>query len=745
MREEDAMNQIMLERRQFLKSGGALIVGFTLVPNIALSAEQTFPLRDVAADSVDSFLVIAENGDVTLYSGKVDMGTGARVAFRQIVAEELDVPVAQIAMIEGDTALCPDQGGTGGSTGIIGGGMQIRQATATARQALIGMAAKVLNAPADELTVNDGVVHAKDGRSVTYGALVGGKKMEVKVDRAAKPKDPGTYRVVNQPVKRPDLPAKMTGRHTYVHDFRLPNMLHARVVRPPAIGATLAEIDQSSIASVPGARVVRIKDFLAVVAEREWNAVRAAKALRVRWTGGGGLPGSTRVHAAMRTTEIAKNESLIKQGDSTGVLRGSARKYEASYEWPAQSHASMGPSCAVADYKPGSLTVWSASQGTHGQRRALARDLGMPVEQVRVIYMDGSGSYGTNGGDDVVADAVLISRELGRPVRVQWMREDEHGWDPKGPPQLLDLRAALDAQGNIAAWETEAWLPENTPNLASRPMIGFVAAGIAQPVGLSVAQVQGNAYPSYDLPNMTATVHWLKTTPLKPSNLRAPGKPGNTYAVESFIDELAIAAGRDPLEFRLAHIKDEFGANLMKRVAERMDWKARPSPNRDNGAGAVMTGRGLAYVWYKHMDNRLALGLELSVERSSGKVRVGRICCAVEMGLMINPDAVRAQVEGNILQAVSRTLYEEVIFDSSRVTSVDWVSYPILTFPDAPALEIDLVGSPRDKPLGAGEAASAPVPAAIGNAVFDAIGVRMRKVPLTAQRVRAALVSQRQT
>jgi len=337
---------------------------------------------------------------------------------------------------------------------------------------------------------------------------------------------------------------------------------------------------------------------------------------------------------------------------------------------------------------------------------------------------------------------VLISRAVGRPVRVQWMREDEHGWDPKGPPQLLDLRAALDASGNIAAWETEAWLPENTPGLASRPLTGFVAAGIAQPVGLSVAQVQGNAYPSYELPNMTATVHWLKTTPLKPSNLRAPGKPGNTFAVESFIDELAAAAGRDPMEFRLAHLKDEFGANLMKRVAERMNWKPRPFPNRDNGRAAVMTGRGLSYVWYKHMDNRMALGLEVAVERATGKVRVTRICCAVEQGLMINPDAVRAQVEGNIIQAVSRTLNEEVTFDSARVTSVDWRSYPILTFPDVPVLEIDLVGSPRDKPLGAGEAASAPVPAAIGNAVFDATGVRMRKVPLTPARVRAALAGQ---
>jgi CO/xanthine dehydrogenase Mo-binding subunit len=574
---------------------------------------------------------------------------------------------------------------------------------------------------------------------VSYGALLSGRQLDVKFDRAAKLKDPGGYTVVNQSVKRPDLPAKMTGRHTYVHDLKLPNMLHARVVRPYAIGATLAEVDESSIANIAGARVVRIKDFLAVVAEREWNAVRAAKALRVRWTGGGGLPGSDRVHAAMRTTEIARNEDLVKQGNSATTLAAAARKFAASYEWPAQSHASMGPSCAVADYKPGSLTVWSASQGTHGQRRNLARDLGIPVEQVRVIYMDGSGSYGTNGSDDVAADAVLISRAVGGPVRVQWMREDELGFDPKGPPQLLDLRAALDAQGNIAAWETEAWLPENTPNLRSRPMLGFLAAGIPQPVGQSVAQVQGNAYPSYDLPNMTATVHWLKTTPLRPSNLRAPGKPGNSYAVECFIDELAAAAGRDPLEFRLAHLKDEFGANLLKRVAERLDWKSRPAPNRAGGNGSVMLGRGIAYVWYKHMDNRMALGLEAQVDRATGKVRVTRIAAAVEMGLMINPDAVRNQVEGNILQGVSRTLLEEVVFDQSGVTSVNWASYPILTYPDVPALEIDLVGSPRDKPLGAGEAALAPVPAAIGNAVFDATGVRLRKVPLTQARVLAAL------
>jgi CO/xanthine dehydrogenase Mo-binding subunit len=405
----------------------------------------------------------------------------------------------------------------------------------------------------------------------------------------------------------------------------------------------------------------------------------------------------------------------------------------------------MGPSCAVADYKPDGLTVWSSSQGTHGLRRNLARDLGVPVQQVRIIYLDGAGSYGSNGSDDAAADAALISRALSEPVRVQWMREDEHGWDPKGPPQLLDLKAALDANGNIAAWETQAWLPENTPDLRSRPLLAFVAAGIPQPVGQSVAQVQGNAYPSYDLPNMTATVHWLKTTPLRPSNLRAPGKPGNTYAVESFIDELAAAAKRDPVEFRLAHLKDDVAIRIVKRVAERMNWQPRPSPNPSVARSGEAFGRGIAFVHYKHMDNRLGLGIEVAVNRNTGAIRVTRAVCVYEGGLMINPDAVRAQVEGNVLQAISRTLHEEVTFDQQGVTSVDWASYPILRFPEVPVLEVELIGSVHDKPLGAGEAASAPVPAAIGNAVFDATGVRMRKAPLTATRVRDALNGRRET
>ena len=740
------MNQISLERRQFLQASGALVVGFALSPLADAAAQPAaqgaFPLRGVALDAIDSFLAIGRDGTVTLYSGRVDLGTGLRASYRQIVAEELDVAYERVVMIDGDTALTPDQGGTGGSTAIVGAGMQVRQAAATARQALLKLAAQRLSVPVEQLTVSEGTVRATNGRTVAYGELLAGNRFDIKSDAAAPLKNPAEYKYVGKSLRRPDLPAKMTGRHTFVHDFKLPQMLHARIIRPTSIGATVGEIDEASIANIPGARVVRIQNFVAVVAENEWNAVRAARALRVRWTGGGGLPGSDGVYAGMRATAPERNEELTKTGNSQTALQATgARRFKATYEWPAQSHASMGPSCAVAEMKGGQMTVWSASQGTHRSRQVIARALGMPENQVRVVYLDGAGCYGMNGHDDAAAEAALLSKTLNRPVRVQWSREEETGWDPKGPPQLLDLRASLDASGNIAAWETEAWLPMNTPNLFSRPLVSLVAAGIPQPDGQAVAQVQGNAYPPYDLANMTATVHWLKTTPLRPSNLRAPGKLGNCYAVECFMDELAAAAGRDPFEYRLHHLKDERGVAILKRAAEMMNWQSRPSPRPGNASDRISRGRSIVYVHYKHVDNRMGIGVDVEVNRDTGKVRVTRIVCAYEAGLMINPDIVRSQVEGNILQGVSRTLLEETTFDQNRVTSIDWQSYPILTFPDAPVLEIDLIGSPYDKPMGAGEAATAPVPAAIGNAVFDAIGVRMRRVPLTPARVRAAIAA----
>jgi CO/xanthine dehydrogenase Mo-binding subunit len=411
----------------------------------------------------------------------------------------------------------------------------------------------------------------------------------------------------------------------------------------------------------------------------------------------------------------------------------------ATYFWPIQSHASMGPSCAVADIRDGGGTVWTASQSTHRMRSTIAKLLGLDGAKLRLVYMDGSSSYGTNGNDDVAFEAALLSRELSRPVRVQWMREDEHGWDPKGPPQLLDLRAALNADGSIAAWETVAMPPVNTPH-AGIPLLSAVAAGLDDGQGSQSGFTGMNSDPPYAIQNIHAEVRWLAATPLRVSNLRAPGKIGNVLAVESFFDELAAAASADPLALRLRLLSDPRGREVLERVGEMMNWTPRASPGERKGDR--LEGRGVAYVHYKQAENYVAMGVEATVDRSTGAVRILRVACAHDCGLMINPDAVRAQVEGCILQTLSRTLFEEVTFDRVRVTSTDWASYPILTFPDVPKLDIALIDRRHERPLGVGEAATAPVAAAVGNAIFDATGVRLRQAPFTPARVRKALDEQ---
>jgi nicotinate dehydrogenase subunit B len=409
-------------------------------------------------------------------------------------------------------------------------------------------------------------------------------------------------------------------------------------------------------------------------------------------------------------------------------LSSTAKPLSATYWWPFQSHASLGPSCAVVDFRPEGTTIWTASQGPHGLRANFARVFGIPEEKLRVIFMDGSGSYGSNGNDDAAADALLLSRAVGKPVRVQWMREDEHAWDPKGPPQLLDIRGALDAENRIAAWETQMWLPANVQG--SRPLLAVDDAGIAQPHGRGAGQISQNGDPPYAAPNVKVVVHWLKETPLRLSNLRAPGKIANVFAVESFTDELAAAAGIDPVEFRLRGITDARAIDVIKRATEMIGWESRPSPNSRPQSGNVRVGRGMAYMRYKQMENYVAMAMEVAVDRSSGKINVRRITCAHDCGLVVNPDGLRNQIEGCILQTLGRTLHEETTFDRSRVTSVDWKSYPILSFPEVPAVDVALIDRPALPPMGAGEAATAPVAAALANAVFDATGVRLRRVPL---------------
>ena len=738
---------MQISRRSFLTAGGVLIVGLGL-DGLGLAQAQTVPDADrflgkpLVPDAVDSFLAVHADGSVTVFVGKVDIGTGGRIAMRQIVGEELDVPLERIAMIEGDTALTPNQGATAGSYGIARGGAQLRQAAATARQALLAQAAQRLNRPAGDLQITDGVVSAKDGSaSVSYGDLLVDRAFNVKIDIKAPLKSHERFRFIGKSLPRPDVPAKVTGHHRYLHDLTLPGMLHARVIRPPALGATLVSVDESSIAGVGGVRVVRIQSFLAVMAEREWDAVRAARALQTKWTAGTGLPDQGKEFDLMRASRVVRDQEIAKRGDLSALSAPPAgtRPLAASYRWPIQTHGSIGPSCGVADVRADRVTVWSSSQNTHGFQATCARVLGLERERVRVIYMDGAGSYGPNGADDAAIEAVLLSRAVGRPVRVQWSRQEEHGLDPKGPAQLLELRAAVDPDGQVAAWETQAWLPLATANLPNIPLLSVDAAGIQQTPGRSTGLIYQNIDPPYTMPNVNAVVHWIPDAPLRTSAIRAPGKIANTFAVESFVDEIAALARVDPVEFRLRRLTNPRGVEVLRRTAARMGWQPRPSPRPVDARTAVLTGRGIAYVHYKHEETLVAMGMEVAVERATGRIRVTRVVCAQDCGLMINPACVQSQLEGNIIQTLSRTLHEEVVYDRDGVTTVDWGSYPILTFPEVPALEFELIQRLDQPPLGVGEAASTPVPAALANAVFDATGVRLRTVPFRAERVKAAL------
>lgn len=724
-----------ISRRALLKTGGILAVGFAfdgLRPR-TVAAQQTS--KPVDAKQVDSFLVIHGDGRVTVYTSKVDVGTGLRMAIAQMAAEELGVDATMVTIVDGDTAVCPDQGGTGGSTGLTRGGTEVRQAAATARRALLERASTRLKRPAADLAIVDGQIRPLGGgEGLSLAAIAGDRPLSLAVDPKA-PLRTAPFASIGKPLPRPDVPAKCTGRRMYVHDVTVPGMLHARVIRPPAVGAALVSFDQSSIHALPDVRVVRIKDFLAVVSSDEWAAVRAARELKTTWTDAATLPGSDGLDRWARSAPVDRVESLVAR-DAPGADGSRAgRTHTATYFWPFQSHASLGPSCAVADIAGDGGTVWSAAQGTHGLRNNLAKVFGLSGEKLRVIFVDGSGSYGTNGGDHVAADAVLLSKTLGKPVRVQWMRQDETGWDPKGPLQLLDVRSDIDAAGRILSWETQMWLPNNAPG--ARALLAADAAGLAQDHGQGAGLITQNADPPYRADRVRVAVNWLKETPLQLSNLRAPGKIANAFAVESFTDELASAAGIDPVAFRLERLDDPRAIEVIARAAKDFGWEARGA----SGASGSAIGRGFAYVHYKQSENYVAMAAEVAVDRSSGRIAVRRVVCAHDCGLVVNPDSLKNQIEGCIVQTISRTLHEEVTFDRSRVTSVDWASYPILRFPDAPRVDVALIDRP-DRPLiGAGEAATTPVAAAIANAVHDAIGVRLRRVPFTAARVKAALAN----
>jgi nicotinate dehydrogenase subunit B len=724
-----------ISRRDFLKASGALVVTFTVANRLTQAATMPTAGKTVAANEVDGFIALDEKGRLTLYSGKVDLGTGVSTALRQIAAEELCIPLDRVDLVQGDTGLTPDQGQTWGSLTIQLGGMQIRRACATAREALLARAAEKLGVPKGSLEAKDGQILRQGGAAVPYTQLIGGRHFEVKVDDKVALKPPASYTIVGQSVQRLDIPGKVTGRFTYMQDVKVPGMLHARVIRPAAMRADLQSVDDTAAKKIPGyVATVRKGNFLAVAARDEWAAIRCADVIRAKWSDWQGLPDPAKLWDHVRATKVVKDEVFQNVGN-VDAAKSAGKTLSATYDFAIHTHGSIGPSCAVAEYKDGRLTVWSASQATHMLRKQLANMFSMPIDNVRCLYVEGAGCYGRNGHEDAAADAAILATELGRPVRVQWSRQDEHGWDPKGPPTLLDHRASLDANGNVVAWESFVYIPDR-PKGFEVTLVAAELAGMPKDTAFPGNIHQSLAIP-YAFPNVKATAKWLAETPFKPSWIRTPGRMQNTYANESFMDEIAAAAGVDPIQFRVQNLKDARGIECIERCAKLANWTPRKPGAR--AAGDVVKGRGFSYIKYELVRTYVAVVADVEVNRKTGQVRVTDFYCAHDCGQIINPDGLKNQIEGNIVQTVSRTLIEELKFDRSHVTSVDWESYPILRFPDVPEISIDLISRPTEAPWGAGEPAAAVVPSAIANAIYDATGVRLRSVPFTADKVLAGL------
>jgi CO/xanthine dehydrogenase Mo-binding subunit len=747
-----------ITRRQFLKGTGALIISFNLLPPAGKVYAQfaRLPSGDIDPTSLDSWLVITPDGFVTFYTSKVELGTGTITALAQIVAEELDVPFDKIKMDSGDTSRTIEQGSTVGSRTIERAGPQIRQAAAAARQELLKLAAARLNAPVDKLAVTDGVVAvaADPAKKVSYGQLIGGKKFNTKITASGtgwdmkvapevKAKNPKDYKIVGRSVRRVELPAKVTGEHDYIHDVRIPGMLHARVVRPPVINTEPVSIDRESIKGIPGVfMIVREGKFVGVVAKTEWAAIKAAQALKVTWSKPTSkVPGTPEeVFAYLKNTKPARTLKPVDKGDPANALSQAKKNYQATYRWPFQMHGMIGPSCAIADVKGDKATIWSGPQGPFRTRGAVAKLLNIPEQNVRIIYHEASGSYGRMSTDDGAEDAALLSRAAGAPVRVQWSRQDEHGWEPKGPAQLDEAKAAVDGDGKLLAWD---FVDYGQPWTASggTPLLASLQIGIqpTNPGGPNGTQSSGEIYP---VPNQRIVAHLVnwhfpEPIPLRTSNLRAPGDIARCFASESLIDEIAADLKVDPLEFRLRSLSgNKRGIDCLQAAADKAGWQKRPSP-APAAAGNIAKGRGIALT--QRANTYVATVAEVEVNKTTGQVAVKRIVCSHDCGLMINPDGVKNQVEGNVIQGVSRALLEEVTFNANGVTSLDWATYPILRFPDVPALDVVLINRPEMQPLGAGEGATIPPAAAIANAIFDAVGVRLREGPFTPKRVLAAV------
>ena len=735
-----------VSRRDFIKTSGVgvLMVSFSMTGSASQNPD--YGLRApklVAKDQLDSWLTIDRNNKITVFVGKVDLGTGTKTALSQIAAEELYVPFERIEMIMGDTATTPDQWITGAAITISQGGNELRQAAANARQALLARAADKLQVSISELTIQDGNIFSvnKPQQKLSYGSLIG-EGFKLKVDPKTPQKKYTDYTLIGKSIQRVDIPGKVSGEYLYVHDFRLKGMLHARVIRSDVAGARLLNVDDSECKKLKGfVQTVRKDNFLAVVCKDEWSAVKGAQIIRVSWGSGKELPNQANIYDAWRKMPVAKQELTQNVGNITTAFENSVRRVKATYNFAMQTHASMGPSCAVADFQNGKLTIWSASQATHSMQHEIAVLTGLPKEAIRLVYLDGSGCYGRNGHEDATADAALIAQIIGKPVRVQWMRHDETALAPKSPPRSMDFEASFDDKGNITGWKSDFYIALN--HIAAFkpldfPLLATTEVGIPRP-GNWVGFLFQNSGAPYTLPNIQVNTRHIEQTFFRASHLRSPGRIENSFANESFMDELAYAAKSDPAEFRLKHLSDPRAIAVIKAVMKASNWQTRSGINTNNSQDASLRGRGISYVRYNNAITYVATVAEVEVNRTTGKIRVTKLYVAHDCGQIVNPDGVINQIEGGAIQTVSRTLMEEVKWSGSKITSVDWASYPILTFPEIPKVETVLIDQPGQPSWGAGEQTPTTIPAAIANAVFDASGVRLRTIPFIPETVKAEL------
>lgn len=740
-------------RRHFLKGTGALVVSFSLMPALirdGVAQEVKLPAGFKNSPRLDSWIRINADGTVTLFTGKVELGQGLKTALSQIAAEELDVPVSRFHVVTGDTDVTPNEGGTVGSQSIEQSGAVMRQAAADVRVALLELAAAKLKVSVEKLTVADGTVRAGNN-SVTYWQLVDGQTLQRDADGRGKPKAAKDHKIVGTPVQRVDLPAKVTGGEAYVQDLRLPGMLHGRVVRPPTYNAKLESVDENGAKAMPGVvKVVRDGSFLAVIAEREEQAIRAMEKLRdsAKWSEPDSLPSGSIydfLTAAKTTDALIVKGSPVQEPIPEIIAPAGGRVVQATYHKPYFMHGSIGPSAAVAQMEGDKVTVWTHSQTIFSLRDVVAQVLRIKREQVRCIHAEGAGCYGHNAADDAGLDAALLARAMpGKPVRVQWMRHDEHQWEPYGSAMVMKMQASLDDNGTVAAWNADVYSTSHGTRPRGRGKTTEMSAGwfLAEPFPRSSAEPSNgrhsgeyrNADPLYAFPARRVVSKFVSEMPLRVSSTRSLGAWGNIFAIESFMDELAAAAKTDPVEFRLEHLKDERARDVIKLVAEKSGWKPGPAVRGDG------KGRGIAFAQYKNIMGYTAIVVDLEVDRPTSTIKLKHVWIAGDSGQVINPDGLINQLEGGFIQSASWTLKESVDYDGKRITSADWASYPILTFEEIPEIETHLIMRQDKPPLGTGEVTQGPTSAAIANAVYNAMGIRLREAPFTPERVKMATI-----